>query len=130
VGIADEKYVLCTTFRRSGEPVATPVWIAALDERRVGFTTEGTSGKAKRLRNDAAMTLQACDSRGRILAGSTAMSVTAEVVSGDDAVWVAAAIKQKYGIQVTMIQVFYALRNLFTRRPPTETVGIVITLPD
>jgi PPOX class probable F420-dependent enzyme len=130
VSVADEKYVLCTTFRRSGEPVATPVWIAALDEGRVGFTTEGSSGKAKRLRSDAVVTLQACDSRGRTLAGSTAMSATAEVVIGDDAVWVAEAIKRKYGLLAAMIRVSYGLRNLFTRRSSSDTVSIVITLPD
>ncbi|MEZ5249426.1 MAG: hypothetical protein R2713_09520 [Ilumatobacteraceae bacterium] len=38
--LADEKYVVLTTTRKDGRSVPTPVWIAALPDGALGFTTE------------------------------------------------------------------------------------------
>lgn len=45
------QFVSLTTFRKSGEPVATTVWIAR-DGDALVVTTPRNSGKVKRLRND------------------------------------------------------------------------------
>lgn len=55
---------LLTTYRRNGEPVATPVSIAV----RAGcgyFVSAATSGKARRLRARADVTVAPCTVRGR-----------------------------------------------------------------
>ena len=57
MAISDEKYVVLTTFRRNGDAVATPVWIVGLPDGTAGFTTEIDSGKVKRIRNNASVTL-------------------------------------------------------------------------
>ena len=44
------KTILLTTYKRSGDPVATPVSIAFADDRAF-FRTYDKAGKAKRLRN-------------------------------------------------------------------------------
>ncbi|MDT7579905.1 MAG: uncharacterized protein QOK35_1169, partial [Pseudonocardiales bacterium] len=46
--MADEQFVSLSTFRRSGAPVATPVWIAR-DGDALVVTTIADSGKVKRL---------------------------------------------------------------------------------
>ena len=85
MGISDEKYVVTTTFRKSGTPVPTPTWIVTLDADRVGFWTSSKSGKYKRLRNNPRIVLQASDARGRVKAGSRAAEGTVELVtSGAD----------------------------------------------
>lgn len=103
MSISDEKYVSLTTYRRTGEPVASPVWINPVSDGRVGFWTSMGSGKTKRLKNDARATLQPCDARGRVRAGTSPMSGTAEMVSSgplfDE---VQAKGKQKYGVMVTL----------------------------
>jgi PPOX class probable F420-dependent enzyme len=63
--ISDEKYVASTTFPRSGTGVTAPTWIVPPDEGRVGFWTSSRSGTYKRLRNNATITRQPSDSRGR-----------------------------------------------------------------
>jgi PPOX class probable F420-dependent enzyme len=63
--LADERFVSLTTFRKSGEAVSTPVWIAR-DGDELIVTTPRRSGKVKRLRNDARVTLIPCDRRGRV----------------------------------------------------------------
>ena len=55
---------LLTTFRRTGEPVTTPVSIAARDSA-VYFTSSATSGKARRLMARANVTLAPSTVGGR-----------------------------------------------------------------
>ena len=63
--LADERFVLLTTFRRSGEPVSTPVWIAR-DAAGPMVTTPKKSGKVRRLRNDDRIELRPCNRMGRV----------------------------------------------------------------
>lgn len=51
--------VRLTTFRKSGEPVHTPVWFARLDGR-LYVTTDPHSGKMKRIRNNERAILTPC----------------------------------------------------------------------
>lgn len=62
--LAAGKYVLVTTFRRNGTPVATPVWVVR-DGDELVIWTEKNTGKAKRIRNNGEVELAACDLRGR-----------------------------------------------------------------
>ena len=84
--IARNRYVLFTTFRKSGVAVKTAVWIAPLGVNEFGdneacFTVGGESGKVKRLRNNANVTLQKCDVRGRVVASTPVVVATARVVT-------------------------------------------------
>ena len=56
--IADSRYVSFTTFRRTGEAVATPVWMAPMPDGRLTFTTTGDAGKVKRLAHTARVLLR------------------------------------------------------------------------
>jgi hypothetical protein len=47
MSLIDEKYMLLKTFRRDGTPVSTPVWLADLGDREIGFWTSSASGKVK-----------------------------------------------------------------------------------
>ena len=58
-------YAVLVTFRRSGEAVPSPEWIA-LDERgRAYVKTRHDAGKVKRLRNDARAVVAPSNARGR-----------------------------------------------------------------
>jgi uncharacterized protein len=115
VDIAETKYVLLTTFRKNGEAVATPVWIVALPDGTGGFTTEATSGKVKRIRNNPAVTLQPCSMRGNVEAGSVVVSATAEVLVGADALPVRDAIRRKYRVVTLLLVVSDLFRKLLRR---------------
>lgn len=129
VSIADEKYVAFTTFRRSGEGVATPVWIAPLGGSRAGFTTGATSGKAKRLAHTSRVLLQPCNQRGVIIAGSKEVAGTARLVteSGSESDEVRAAIKEKYGLAATAILAAGKVSRVLGRqRQDTNAIGVVV----
>lgn len=123
MAITDEKYVLLTTLRKSGVGVRTPVWIVALPDGTAGFTTEIDSGKVKRVRNNPAVTLQPCNLRGKVTAGSEAVAAVAEVLLGSDARAVTKAVRRKYRVAILLLDVGTLFRKLL-RRPEAEECAI------
>ncbi|WEO79091.1 PPOX class F420-dependent oxidoreductase [Cryobacterium sp. SO2] len=81
-GLADERFVSLTTFRRTGEPVSTPVWIAA-DGADLIVTTPKESGKVKRLRNDSRVQLRPCSRTGSVRDGAVVVEANAIIVDDD-----------------------------------------------
>ncbi len=126
--ISNEKYVSFGSHRKDGSVKELPVWIADLGDGTVGFTTAESSYKVKRVRNNPAVTLQPCDSRGNITDWSEKISGTATVVTGQDFERVKALIKSKYGIQFTMISLVGSVAKL-TGRGSGTSAAIVVT-PD
>lgn len=120
MAISDEKYVLLTTFRKSGDPVATPVWIAPLPDGTAGFTTEPDVGKVKRIRNTPRVTLQACGMRGEVKPGSEVVEATATVKLGADAAAIHKAIGKKYPVIVSLMAVPAFFKNLIRRKPADD----------
>jgi PPOX class probable F420-dependent enzyme len=89
------KYCLLTTFRRSGEPIPTPVWFGLADGK-VYFRTEAGVGKVKRIRNDPRVRVAPCTLRGRPL-GPPAEG-RARVLGPEDAERAERAIAANYGL--------------------------------
>ena len=127
--IADEKYVSLITFRKDGTPVASPVWIAPLADGTAGFTTEDGSGKVKRIRNNAKVTVQACSVRGAVKPGSPVVEATAEVLLGDAAVPVRDAIGRKYSVMVKLFKIGELWRKI-RRKPEPVTCAIRLTISE
>jgi PPOX class probable F420-dependent enzyme len=123
VAIADEKYVLLTTFRKNGVGMPTPVWIVALPDGTAGFTTEIDSGKVKRVRNNPSVTLQPCSLRGKVTADAEVVAAKADVLVGADARAVTKAVRRKYRVAILLLDIGTLFRKLF-RRAETEECAI------
>ncbi|NQX28367.1 PPOX class F420-dependent oxidoreductase [Microbacteriaceae bacterium VKM Ac-2854] len=78
--LAGESFVSLTTFRTTGVPVSTPVWIAR-DGAELVVTTPKESGKVKRIRNSGRVELTPCDRRGRVTPGAATQSGHAVIQS-------------------------------------------------
>lgn len=101
---ADHEYVLLTTFRRTGVPVATPVWVVR-DGDELLITTGEASGKVKRLSHTARVTLTPCDMRGRVAEGAETVEATAVVRRDADTMErIERALAGKYGVKYKMIK--------------------------
>ena len=124
--IGAERYVLLVSRKRDGSTVPTPVWIVDLGDGTVGFTTEASARKVKRIRNFPDVTLQPCDRRGVVMAGAPVWTGRAVVLEGPAAKPVIDAVKRKYGWQVTLIDVASAVRSIITRRSSVDA-AVVIT---
>jgi uncharacterized protein len=128
MALGDEKYILLTTFRRDGTPVATPVWAVELDEQRVGFWTSSGSGKAKRLAHTARVTVTPCDARGRVRAGATAVEATARLVTGDEFEEIRKRIIAKYGVMTKFTKLLASVAGVLRgKRIPYGDRGVVLT---
>jgi PPOX class probable F420-dependent enzyme len=127
--LTSDRYVSITTFRRSGEPVAVPVWIVGLPDGRAGFTTDGTSGKVKRITNRADVVLRPCDLRGKVADDALETAATATVAQPGSADFdaVIGALRKKYGIQYTAIDIGNWFKRRIGRAP--GTVAVVLTFP-
>ena len=60
------RFVLLTTFRASGEAVATPMWFAR-GPGRLFMVTDRKAGKLRRIQRDPHVTVAPCRSQGRPL---------------------------------------------------------------
>jgi PPOX class probable F420-dependent enzyme len=90
------KYALLTTFKRSGEPIPTPVWFGVGEDGNVYFRSEAKVGKVKRIRNDPHVRLGPCNLRGKPL-GPTAEG-RARVLPPKEEDRAEAAIQGNYGL--------------------------------
>ncbi len=127
MSIADEKYVLLTTFRKNGDAVPSPVWIVALADGKAGFTTDEVSGKIKRIRNNSKVTLQPCSMRGTPKEGSSFVAATAEVLLGADAQPTRDAIRKKYSLMTQLFKVGELWRKV-RRKPEPVVCAVRLTL--
>ncbi len=116
--LAAERYVSLMTFRRNGNGVPTPIWIAG-DNGKLYAVTDGTSAKMKRLKVTDRVRIAACDARGKVK-GEWADGHARRV---DDLVVIAramAALGQKYGWQFALLNVFSRLFGRIGRRAYIE----------
>jgi uncharacterized protein len=93
------RYVSLTTFRRTGAPVSTAVWVSPVGDALVVLTGAAT-GKAKRLRNDPRVELAECSLSGRVRPGALIVHGRAEIVTDpDEQRRLLAGHAAKYGLQ-------------------------------
>ncbi len=128
MGLGDEKYVLLTTFKRDGTPVATPVWSVPLGGDSFGFWTSSGSGKAKRLAHTERVTVQPCDARGKVRNGTSPIAATAKLVFGDDMAEIRRKINEKYGVMTKLAKVLGKIGGFVKRNPiPYGDRGVIVT---
>jgi uncharacterized protein len=90
-----QQYASLSTFRKSGDAVATPVWFA-LEGDKLYIVTMMKAGKTKRIRNNPRVQLAPCTSSGKLLGPS--VDGTARVLSEREGVVAHQALLKKYGL--------------------------------
>jgi uncharacterized protein len=98
VRLGDEQFVSLTTFRRSGEPVSSPMWVAR-DGDALLITTPSGTPKVKRVRRDPRVQLRPSTRFGDVEPGAEVWTGTAEVLDAAPDVRAAhAVLRAKYGL--------------------------------
>jgi uncharacterized protein len=90
------KYCLLVSFRRSGEPVPTPVWFGLDAEGRLYAHTEADAAKVKRIRANPRVRVAPASVRGRPV-GPLAEGTARVLPPGEDA-RAERAIQSNYGL--------------------------------
>ncbi|GAA3462012.1 MULTISPECIES: PPOX class F420-dependent oxidoreductase [Saccharothrix] len=116
--LGDGKYLLLTTFRRSGVAVPTPVWVAH-DGSALYAWSAADAGKVKRIRNNGEVRIGPCDVRGRPTGEQ--VPARASLMDREGSERVRSMIARKYGLfgRITLL-------GSRLRRGPEGTVGIEI----
>jgi PPOX class probable F420-dependent enzyme len=120
--LGGENYLLVTTFRKSGDPVPTPVWVVR-DGAALGIWTTADSGKVKRIRNRGDVLVTASDVRGNPKADAPSLTAHAVLAGPEELARYRTLIRRKYGLMGRLV-----LLGSRLRRGERGTVGIRITL--
>jgi PPOX class probable F420-dependent enzyme len=113
------KYLLVTSYRRNGTPVATPVWVVR-DGDALGVWTAADSWKVKRIRARADVLVGPCDLRGNSTGDQ--VPATAEICDAAITARYRQLIARKYGIIGRL-----SLLGSRLRRGEAGTLGIRVT---
>ncbi|GGU96523.1 PPOX class F420-dependent oxidoreductase [Streptomyces filipinensis] len=116
------KYLLVTSYRKNGTPVATPVWVVR-DGAGLGVWTAADSFKVKRIRRRPDVLVGPCDLRGNPTGDQ--LPATAEITDAAGTARYRDLIARKYGLVGRL-----TLLGSRLRRGRDGTVGIRVTLAE
>ncbi|RFA10194.1 hypothetical protein B7R54_13980 [Subtercola boreus] len=123
--LAGEPFASLTTFRKTGVPVSTPVWVAR-DGDALLVVTPSESGKVKRLRNNTRVELRPCDRRGRVPAGAPMIEGSARIIDAPEEVErLTGTFRAKYGFEYRVVML---IERIAARRQKPR-VMLRITAP-
>lgn len=105
----DQQFANLTTFRKSGAPVATPVWFA-LNNGKVYVMTAASTGKIKRIRNDPRVQLAPSDRRGQQL--GPPVDAQARILPDSETALALQSLNRKYGLVKRIFDMFMSLRRV------------------
>ena len=115
-------YVLLTTFKRTGTPVPTPVWVVRDGDRLLVWTAPN-AGKVKRIRHTSRVLVAPCARMGKPL--GEPIEASAEIVGPAANTPVIALLKKKYALA----RIYLPLTKLVTdRRAGAEQIVLAIHL--
>jgi len=125
--IDNAKYVSFVSCRKSGEAVATPVWIAPFEDG-YGFRIESTSGKAKRLAHTSRATIQACSYNGTITPGASIYNCEASLVMHERAEEVRDVIANKYGMTYKVFSISLWFKDRFGKSKGLPEAAVILKI--
>jgi PPOX class probable F420-dependent enzyme len=115
----DSRFFALTTYRRDGRPVTTPVWAVPLDGKLYVVTAKST-GKVRRVGATGRVRFAPCNVSGSRVTGEWREG-TGRVVQDESRRGRAlAALRGKYGWQLSLAMLIYRLRGLYHDRVVLE----------
>lgn len=113
-----QRYLNLQTYRRTGQPVATPVWFV-VDRNVIYVYSLADAGKVKRIRNNPRVRIAPCDARGTLK--GTWVDATARIVDEREAAQAQSLLVAKYGWMKRLADLFRKIRP-----KPRAVIAIVI----
>ena len=98
---AGKKHISIETYRKTGEPVRTPVWFVE-ENGELFVRTDSDTGKIKRIRNNPRVRVATCNMRGTIK--GTWVDGEARIIEPEPSKRVFSLLKKKYGMSYRIIR--------------------------
>ena len=102
------KYINIQTYKKTGQPISTPVWFIIKDNK-IFFRTSHNSGKIKRIRNNNNVKFALCDIRGKIK-GEWYEGIAKIENDSDNSILF--QINKKYGLSSRLMKIFYKIKKI------------------
>jgi PPOX class probable F420-dependent enzyme len=119
-----KKYIALTTFRKTGEAVATPMWFA--DSFGTIYVESGANaGKLKRIRLTARVTLAPCTLSGKVT-GSVIEGKARILTESQEITAAKAAMSKKYGLTRSLYYFLLDTIRTIQRKAKVDLVYIAI----
>jgi PPOX class probable F420-dependent enzyme len=120
--IATAKYIALETYRRSGQPVSTPVLV--VEDGAVYYVrTDPRSGKVKRIRRNPHVRIAPASFRGKVDADWVDGRASI-VTQGAQVDHVQALFRAKYGLRISLLEVWHSITRM-----PSHAIIAIETLP-
>ena len=97
----DEKYICIETYRKTGDPVRTPVWFVE-ENGELFVRTDSDTGKMKRIHNNPHVRVATCNIRGNVK--GEWVGGEARKVDSETSTHVFSLLKNKYGIMYRLVR--------------------------
>lgn len=117
-------YLSLATFRKNGEAVPTPIWVAPWEDRLYAFSA-AQAGKMKRLKNSPRALIAPCTSSGQLL-GVWQEVRAFRLEDPEEAALAERALLAKYGWQMQLTNLASRLSGRYHRRAYLR----IVTLED
>jgi PPOX class probable F420-dependent enzyme len=104
------KYCLLVTYRRSGDPMPTPVWFGVDDAGRLYLRTPTASGKVKRVRANAHVMVGPANARGKPL-GPLAQGNARVLEGASERDRAERTVQANYGLGRRIFEALFASRD-------------------
>lgn len=122
--LGERDFIQLTTFRKSGKPVPTPVWVVRDGDAISAFTPTG-SGKLKRLRHTSRVTVLECSRGGTVEEGAVPVEAVASVSADPaDVERVTRRLAEKYGFQFKIVML---IERISSRGRSRDRAAITIS---
>jgi len=119
-----ENYISLTTFRKTGEAVATPMWFA--DSFVTIYVESGANaGKLKRIRHTVRVTLAPCTLSGKVT-GSVIEGKARILTEPQEIMAAQAAMSKKYGLTRSLYYFLLDTIHTIQRKAKFDLVYIAI----
>ena len=96
-----KKHISIETYRKTGDPVRTPVWFVE-ENGELFVRTDSDTGKIKRIRNNPRVRVASCNMRGTVK--SDWVEGEARIIEPESSEHVFSLLKKKYGMMYRMIR--------------------------
>ena len=115
---AGKKYISIETYRKTGDPVRTPVWFVE-ENGELFVRTDSDTGKMKRIRNNPRVRVAVCNIRGNIKGSWVEGEAQTTDMESSDHIF--SLLKKKYGTLYRIVR----FTERFSRSK-AEPVGLAI----
>jgi len=117
---ASEKCISIETYRKTGDPVRTPVWFIQ-EDRELFVRTNSDTGKIKRIRNNPRVRVAPCNMGGTVKGAW--VDGEARMIDTESSEHIFSLLKKKYGMLYRVVRLFQRFS-----RSKAHPIGLAIRI--